>query len=195
LVLTATYEERGVSGSVPLAQRPEGGRLLEALQVGDTIIVTKLDRGFRDSLDALAVWKLCQQKGVALHMLDMGGDVINSPIAKMMFTMLAAMAEFERNRIRERINEGKATQKSKGMFGGGTVPFGYAKVLIDPAAKKPKYQLAPVPEQQAAIIRMRQMHQNGMPLRTIAAELAKDGITLSHIGVRAALQQADIIAA
>jgi hypothetical protein len=52
-----SFIERGVSGSVPLGERPEGGKLLAALQAGDIVIAAKLDRMFRSALDALTVIK------------------------------------------------------------------------------------------------------------------------------------------
>jgi putative DNA-invertase from lambdoid prophage Rac len=68
------FVERGVSGSRPLRERPEGAALLAALQPGDTVITTKLDRMFRSAADALNVLDGIKAKGIALHMIDLGGD-------------------------------------------------------------------------------------------------------------------------
>jgi len=93
------FVERAVSGSVPLADRPEGQRLLAAAGKGDIIVTAKLDRAFRSAADALAVLEEFKDQGIALHMIDLGGDVTGNGISKMVFTILAAVAEGERDRI------------------------------------------------------------------------------------------------
>ena len=95
--------ERAVSGSTPLADRPEGKRLLSTIGRGDVVVSPKLDRAFRSAADALAVLEELKDQGVGLHQIDLGGDVCGNGISKMVFTILAAVAEGERDRIRERI--------------------------------------------------------------------------------------------
>src|SRR4030088_812600 len=73
--VAAFFVEAGVSGSVPLAERPEGQRLLASLQTGDTIITAKLDRAFRSAADALGTLEQLKDDKIALHMIDLGGDV------------------------------------------------------------------------------------------------------------------------
>ncbi len=94
------FVEHGESGSVPLADRPEGQRLLTAAGKGDVIITAKLDRAFRSAADALAVLEEFKDQGIALHMIDLGGDVTGNGISKMVFTILAAVAEGERSHPR-----------------------------------------------------------------------------------------------
>jgi len=91
-----------VSGSVPLADRPEGQRLLATLQPGDTVITAKLDRAFRSAADALGTLEQLKEDKIGLHMIDLGGDVTGNGISKLVFTILSAVAENERDRIRER---------------------------------------------------------------------------------------------
>ena len=55
LALARVFLEQGVSGSVPLGERPAGRELMAALQSGDAVIAAKLDRAFRSALDALQV--------------------------------------------------------------------------------------------------------------------------------------------
>jgi putative DNA-invertase from lambdoid prophage Rac len=69
------FVERGISGSKPLADRPQGAVLLAAIKPGDTIITPKLDRMFRSALDALGVLGDLKKRDIALHMIDLGGDV------------------------------------------------------------------------------------------------------------------------
>jgi DNA invertase Pin-like site-specific DNA recombinase len=67
------FVDAGVSGSVPLADRPQGKRLLEVVEKGDVIVTAKLDRAFRSAADALGTLEEMKDQGVALHMIDLGG--------------------------------------------------------------------------------------------------------------------------
>ena len=119
------FVEKGVSGSMPLAQRPEGQRLLATARKGDVIITPRLDRAFRSASDALGTLEELKDMGVSLHMIDLGGDVCGNGISKLVFTILSAVAENERDRIRERIRDVKRHLASQGVYGGGKRPFGY----------------------------------------------------------------------
>ena len=176
LGIDRVFVERGASGSTPLAERPEGGKLLEALKAGDVILAAKLDRMFRSALDALAVLGELRDLGVALHLIDLGGDVTANGIAKLVFTILAAVAEAERDRIRERIADVKRDQRQRGRYLGGAVPFGHV-VGGDG-------QLVEDPAQQAAIATMCALRASGWALRAIACEVERrHGLKLSHVVV------------
>jgi putative DNA-invertase from lambdoid prophage Rac len=183
LTVAHTFVERGVSGSKPLADRPEGAKLLAALAPGDVVITPKLDRMFRSALDALAVLGDLKARGVSLHMIDLGGDTTGNGVSKLVFTILSAVAEAERDRTRERITEVKRDQKSRGRFLGGIPPFGF-RVGPDGA-------LEPVPELIVAIARMRQLRARGLSLRAVAERMKIRGVVISHVGVKKALAAAD----
>jgi len=125
LEIDELFIEKGVSGAKPFVSRPEGCRLFEVMQSGDTLLCSKLDRLFRSARDALIVSDELKQKGVSLHLLDLGGDVTGNGISKVFFTIVAAFAEFERDRIAERISDVKSNEREKGRYLGGTRPFGY----------------------------------------------------------------------
>jgi putative DNA-invertase from lambdoid prophage Rac len=183
LVIDKVFVERGVSGSKPLADRPQGAALLAALKPGDTIITPKLDRMFRSALDALDVLGKLKTGGISLHMIDLGGDTTGNGVSKLVFTILSAVAEAERDRTRERISEVKRDQRQRGRYLGGTTPFGWR---VGEAG-----DLVPVPEQQAAIQRMRQLRDQGLALRAIAKKIKAAGVSISHAGVKNALAAAD----
>lgn len=178
LAVERTFVERGVSGSTPLGERPEGAALLAAAKAGDTIITPKLDRMFRSALDALDVLARLKARGVSLHMIDLGGDVTGNGISKLVFTILSAVAEAERDRTRERIAEVKRDQKARSRFLGGSVPFGWHVgdngELVEDAGE------------QAAIRHMIASRDAGVSLRRIAADMQAAGHTISHEGVRKA---------
>jgi putative DNA-invertase from lambdoid prophage Rac len=166
------FIEAGVSGSVPLAERPEGKRLLEKLHPGDVVITAKLDRMFRSATDALGTLEAIQELGVSLHMIDLGGDVTGNGISKLVFTILAAVAENERDRIRERIREAKAHMATMGIFSGGRRPFGYDIVEVPGRQNengKTLKNLVPNTEEQALLAQMRKMRAKDATYREIGA--------------------------
>ena len=111
--------EKGVSGSIPVEERKVGGALFAKLERGDVILAAKLDRLFRSALDALKVVASLKDRGVNLHLLDLGGDIAGNGLSKLFLTIAAAFAEAERDRIRERIGQSKADQKARGRYLGG----------------------------------------------------------------------------
>jgi DNA invertase Pin-like site-specific DNA recombinase len=171
------FIERGVSGSTPLADRPEGKRLLEALHKGDAIVTPKLDRMFRSAADALVTLEAVKEQGVGLHMIDLGGDVVGNGISKLVFTILSAVAENERDRIRERIRDVKRHLARQGVYGGGKRPFGF-DVVDD--------RLVPNSEEQVAIAKMQARRAAGDSYKKIGALVGKDHKTVARILARLA---------
>jgi putative DNA-invertase from lambdoid prophage Rac len=170
------FVERGVSGAIPLVERPQGAALLGLVKPGDVIITPKLDRCFRSALDALDVLQKLKEGGVSLHMIDLGGDVTGNGISKLLFTILSAVAEAERDRIRERITDVKRDQRQRGRYLGGRIPFGY-RVDEDGA-------LIEAEDQQAAIRDMLSMRSKGASLRSIAEAMKRRGLSVSHNAVK-----------
>jgi putative DNA-invertase from lambdoid prophage Rac len=109
--------------------------------------------------------------------------VTGNGISKLVFTILSAVAEAERDRIRERIRDVKADQRKRLRYLGGIVPFGW-RIGEDGA-------LIEVPEQQCAIQRIIELRRNGLSLRAISAAIAADGLKLSHEGVNNVLAAAE----
>lgn len=177
------FVEKGVSGSVPLQERPVGGQLLIKLQKGDVVITPKLDRMFRSAVDALKVLDELKKRGVSLHMIDLGGDVTGDGISKLVFTILSAVSEAERDRIRERIRDVKSDQKKRNRFLGGTLPFGFVRTK-DGSLREHK-------QEQQAIRRMVRMQKSGKPLRAIADKMTAEGFPVSHAGVKKIITAAE----
>lgn len=92
--------------------RPKLDELLNTIQSGDTLIVTKLDRIARSTRDGLDIIDSLLAKGVNIEILNMG-KFDNSPAGKLMRTVFFAFAEFERDMIVERTQEGKSIAKMK----------------------------------------------------------------------------------
>lgn len=120
------YTDAGVRGSIPLNDRPEGANLLAEAVKGDVICASKMDRLFRSASDALNTAERLKKAGIDLVLIDMGTDPVTANgAAKMFFGMLALVAEFERERIAERMVDGKRGKKERNGHIGGVAPFGY----------------------------------------------------------------------
>ena len=182
LTLAGVVVEEGVSGSVPVEERPVGGPLFAKLQRGDIVIAAKLDRLFRSALDALKVVENLKGRGVKLHLLDLGGDIAGNGLSKLFLTIAAAFAEAERDRIRERIGQVKADQKARGRYLGGKVPFGFRRGESG--------ELVPHEGEQEAIQEMVVLRSQGKPLRAIAEAVQAKGYQISHEGVAGVLRVA-----
>lgn len=177
------YEDAGVSGSVPLRDRPAGAELVATLQPGDTLLACKLDRLFRSASDALATAEQLKARGVDLILLDLGTEpVTGTGVARLFFGMLALVAEFERHSIAERRSMGQKAKRASGGHIGGEAPFGYRVQGTGKAAV-----LVPVPDQLQALEQMRELKAAGMSLRAISAAMAQRGVAISHVGVGRAL--------
>lgn len=94
--------------------RPNFTALLNELKAGDKLIVTKLDRFARTAVDGGAIVRDLHERGVVIHILNMG-IADNTPMGKLMVTMLLAFAEFERDMIVERTQGGKAIARANGQ--------------------------------------------------------------------------------
>lgn len=178
--LEEVFVERAVSGWKPLSSRPEGERLSAILKQGDTILCPKLDRMFRSARDALDTSHKLKMRGVSLHLLDLGGDVTGNGVSKVFFTIVAAFAEFERDRIAERISDVKSHERSKGRFLGGSRPFGYT--ISDDGS------LVPDTEEQKMITEVCQLREQGKSLRAISNFLSGCEAKISHMTVKRILR-------
>jgi len=109
------YVEEQVSGSVAVAQRQGFQKLMERMEEGDTLVVTKLDRIGRDSIDVQQTVQLFTERGVRLVVLQLGNLDLTSSAGGLMVKVLAAVADFERDLIVERTQAGLARAKSEGV--------------------------------------------------------------------------------
>lgn len=164
-------EDQGISGSIPLATRPGGAKLLKLAKPGDTVVATKMDRMFRSAEDALATSRGFKVKGIDLVLTDVGNDpVTGNGTAKLFFTILAGVAEFERERINERIIAGKRIKVSAGGHAGGSAPWGFKVVNSGKEAR-----LAPEEREQECTLKAKELFAVNHSLTNTARELAALG--------------------
>ena len=169
------YTDAGVSGGVKLSKREGGAQLLADMATGDTVIASKLDRMFRSAVDALNMLELFKEKGVHLVLYDMGHEpVTGEGTARLLFTILAAVADMERIRIRERTAEGRKAKKARGGPV-GNIPFGFRKQGEGRSAI-----LVPDERETAALAQMRKLYQKE-GLAGTSRKMAEAGV-LSRAG-------------
>ncbi len=162
--------EQGVSGSIPIGERPEGSRLVSMIENGevDHVIFLKLDRAFRNAADALNTIEAWDKAGVGVHFVDHGGMSLNttSALGKMLLTVLSGMAEFERNLAAERTAAALAHKKASGQVYGPT-PFGQDRIGNDLYVNQ---------DEMNVLERMKEWHAEGASLREIARRLNEAGV-------------------
>lgn len=121
-----TYSDDGVSGSIPLDERPEGQRLLADAKPGDCIVASKMDRLFRSALDAFKTAEVLKKQKIDLVLADLSTEPVTAKgTGKIFFGLMAIFAEFERERIQERTTEGRVAKRARSGSTGGPPPFGF----------------------------------------------------------------------
>lgn len=103
-----------ISGGVAANARPGFMKLLDRLESGDILIVTKLDRLGRNAMDVRSTVERLEGEGVRLYCLALGGMDLTSPAGKMNMGVISAVAEFERDLLIERTNAGLARTRAQG---------------------------------------------------------------------------------
>lgn len=108
------FADEGVSGKVPALQRAQFRILLDKIRDGETLVVSKLDRLGRDAQNIGATIKMLAARRIEVIVLQLGKLDLTSSAGKLMLTMLAAMAEMERDLLVERTQSGLARAKAEG---------------------------------------------------------------------------------
>lgn len=109
---TKIYQEK-VSGAA--IDRRELGRLLASLEAGDTLLVTRLDRLARSTLELLRILERVAQAGAGFRSLaDTWADT-TTPQGRLVLTIMGGFAQFERDLIKARTGEGRARAKARGV--------------------------------------------------------------------------------
>jgi DNA invertase Pin-like site-specific DNA recombinase len=133
-----------------VAQREQLAAALEFVREDDCLVICRLDRLARSTTDLLAIIATLERKGVALRILDFGGQVVDtkSPSGKLIVTMFGAVAQFERELMKVRMLEGIAKAKADGKYR-GRVPTARRKAPL-----------------------VRELHAKGLGASEIAAQCA-----------------------
>jgi putative DNA-invertase from lambdoid prophage Rac len=152
-----------VSGSVAAMERKGFAKLVDRLEAGDILIVTKLDRLGRNAMDLRATVERLAAEGVKVHCLALGGVDLTSAAGKMTMAVIAAVAEFERDLLIERTQAGLVRAKASGKV------LGRPQTLTD--------------DQQRTIIEKR---RQGVSLGTLAKEYSVSRAAIQRVEKRTA---------
>jgi len=175
------FYDDDTSGTIPIWDRPKGRQLRARLLLGDIkhVVVAKLDRLGRSAIDLLNTVKMFDSLGVILHIVDLGGDSLSTQGAsgRLMFTVLAGMAEYERALITGRIEDKFEIKRDKGELC-GTESYGWSSVETGEVTPKDVKirRLVDHPEEQKWILVMFQLRKTGMGYHSIAKYLNAQGV-------------------
>jgi site-specific DNA recombinase len=176
LTLRDIYRDEGVSTERPLARREGGAALVRALarREASHVILVRLDRAFRSTIDCLSTVQVWDQTGISLHLVDHGGQSINtaSAVGRMFLTMLAGFAEMEKRLIGERTAAALRQKKARHQPYSPT-PYGFDRVGD---------ALTPNPTEQAIVHQVQGWRQQGRSLCWIAARLTRRGVPTKRGG-------------
>jgi putative DNA-invertase from lambdoid prophage Rac len=103
-----------VSGSSPAKERKEFARLLDRLEAGDVLIVTKMDRLGRNAMDVRSTVEALAREGVKVHCLALGATDLTSAAGRMTMSVINAVSEFELDLLKERTQAGLSRAKAAG---------------------------------------------------------------------------------
>lgn len=177
LELVDMIVDAGVSAGKPLASRDGGRRVLKRVRDGGIVAVVsyKLDRVFRDCADCLAVVREWDERKVALHLVDLGGQTIDTGTAmgRFFLTVMAGAAELERNLIGERTKAALAHLKRQKGVQLGPPALGWTRT--DQRNRDGRLIVAELAEEVATVNRIIELRAQRLSLRAIATALTHEG--------------------
>ncbi|WP_390240562.1 recombinase family protein [Vibrio sp. R78045] len=150
-----------ISGSMAIAQREGFSKLLDRMEKGDVLIVTKLDRLGRNAIDVSTTVAKLEEVGIRVHCLALGGVDLTSSAGKMTMNVINAVAQFERDLLIERTQSGLARAKAEGK------PLGRPSVLSAAQQEEVKERI-----------------KNGVAISAIAREFETSRQTIMRVRAR-----------
>ena len=167
-VLTACFEDHGISGAAPLDRRPGLIEALDALSDGGAgvLLVAKRDRLARDVVVGAVIERLVERQGARVLAADGTGNG-EGPEAQLMHHLIHAFAEYERALIGARTRAALQVKKARGERV-GAIPYGF-RLSADPS------RLEPDEAEQASIETLNELRDEGLSLRAIDRELRSRG--------------------
>ena len=173
---TGVFVERGVSGGTPLIERPEGRKLAALIRSGKVghVVATKLDRLFRSAADSASWVAELDKHGVSLHLLDLGGEAVDTSTTsgRLVVNVLSSVAEMVRGTIKDNTRNAMRFKASRGEYCGGDPPYGFR--IADPKADP--IMLVEVQAEQHAILLARELRRSGLSYRNVGDVMFKGGI-------------------
>lgn len=177
ITVVAWFADEGVSGAAPVEARPA---LLEAMAElkssnAGLLVAAKRDRLARDVATATVIERLATEAGAKVVTSD-GLDASNTPEGQLVRTLMDAIAQYELSLIRARTRVALASKKKRGEAV-GSAPYGWRNLgrIEVQGGKSVGGRLEAVPEEQAAIVRIRLLQAAGISHKGIAQALTTEG--------------------
>lgn len=179
--LMESFRDLDAPWNLEFSRRDYGSQLLGQVRRGDVILSSSLERMFSSCQDVVQTVGRLKERGVALHIVQLGGDITH-PGSQVPFAQVAGMfAALERRKAAERIKGVKQRQRSQGRYLGGSRPFGY---MIHENGR-----LIENPMEQRVLKKIMQLKKQGKSLRAISSEVSTPIMPISFKTVQRLLQR------
>ncbi|MEC8740670.1 MAG: recombinase family protein, partial [Pseudomonadota bacterium] len=160
--------------------------LLEAMNPGDVLLCSRLERIASSSQEVQMLVNLFSQRQIALHVVELGGDITDPELTISVSRAVAIFAALEKRKSAERIKGVKERQKQQGRYLGGSRPFGY--MIHDNG------RLIENPMEQKVLKRIFELKREGKSLRSISNEVSTPVMPISFKTVqRLLMRHADLL--
>lgn len=184
--MTQTITETNCRWNQEFVDRERGKLLLEAMNPGDVLLCSRLERIASSSQEVQMLVNLFSQRQIALHVVELGGDITDPELTVSASRAVAIFAALEKRKSAERIKGVKQQQKQQGRYLGGSRPFGY--MIHDNG------RLIENPMEQKVLKRIFELKREGKSLRSISNEVSTPVMPISFKTVqRLLMRHADLL--
>lgn len=179
--MTQTITDTNTRWNQEFVDRERGKLLLEAMNPGDVLLCSRLERIASSSQEVLMLTNLFSQRQIALHVVELGGDITDPELTVSVSRAVAIFAALEKRKSAERIKGVKQRQKQQGRYLGGSRPFGY--MIHDNG------RLIENPMEQKVLKRIFELKREGKSLRSISNEVSTPVMPISFKTVQRLLMR------
>ena len=184
--MTQTITETNCRWNQEFVDRERGKLLLEAMNPGDVVLCSRLERIASSSQEVQMLVNLFSKRQIALHVVELGGDITDPELTVSISRAVAIFAALEKRKSAERIKGVKQRQKQQGRYLGGSRPFGY--MIHDNG------RLIENPMEQKVLKRIFELKREGKSLRSISNEVSTPVMPISFKTVqRLLMRHADLL--
>ena len=179
--MTETLKDSNCNWHHEFDRRESGKRLMNLLLPGDVLLCSKLERICSSSHEVIKLVQKLREKSVQLHIVELGGDITDAQISVNFANVTELFSALEKRKSAERIKGVKRRQRKKGLYLGGSRPFGYIVHengrLIENAME------------QKVLCRIMELKKQGKSLRAISGEVSTPIMPISFKTVQRLLQR------
>ena len=179
--MTQTITDTNCRWNQEFVDRERGKLLLEAMNPGDVLLCSRLERIASSSQEVQMLVDLFSQRQIALHVVELGGNITDPELTVSISRAVAIFAALEKRKSAERIKGVKQRQKQQGRYLGGSRPFGY--MIHDNG------RLIENPMEQKVLKRIFELKREGKSLRSISNEVSTPVMPISFKTVQRLLMR------